>query len=138
MDWKYKHFHQERVYPAPRDVVFEAARAFMAESLRWQVANTQDGLMAQGYSFSHRPIANLRIQTAARVSPSECSGYRLQSRSSDRKSPTKVGTLNARLLVLSSDGLPACRHTVLRGEDGNRPLKCVRYSKLKHSVRRVK
>ena len=65
MDWKYKHFHQERVFPAPRDVVFEAARAFMAESLGWQVTNTPDGFTAQGYSFFHRAIANLRIQSAA-------------------------------------------------------------------------
>ena len=28
MDWKYKHFHQERVFPAPRDLVTEAARTF--------------------------------------------------------------------------------------------------------------
>ena len=65
MDWKYKHFHQERTFPAQRDLVFEAARAFMADSLGWQVANTSDGLTAQGYSFSHRAIANLQIQTAA-------------------------------------------------------------------------
>ncbi len=37
MDWKYKHFHQERVFPAPREFVFEAARTFMAESLGWQI-----------------------------------------------------------------------------------------------------
>lgn len=87
MDWKYKHFHQERVFAAPRDDVFEAARAFIAESLRWQITNTAnsinttnanaidtadadaiataDGFTAQGYSFSHRAIANLRIQSAA-------------------------------------------------------------------------
>ncbi len=65
MDWKYKHFHQERIFPAQRDVVFEAARAFMADSLGWQVVNTSDGLTAEGYSFSHRAIANLQIQTAA-------------------------------------------------------------------------
>jgi len=65
MDWKYKHFHQERTFPAQRDLVFEAARAFMADSLGWQVANTSDGLTAEGYSFSHRAIANLQIQTAA-------------------------------------------------------------------------
>src|SRR6266404_5564545 len=64
MDWKYKHFHQERVFPAPRDLVTEAARTFMAESLGWQVTNTPDGFMAQGYSFSHRAIANLHIQPA--------------------------------------------------------------------------
>jgi hypothetical protein len=65
MDWKYKHFHQERAFAAPRDVVFEAARTFMAESLRWQITDTTDGFTAQGYSFSHRAIANLRIQSAA-------------------------------------------------------------------------
>ena len=63
MDWKYKHFHQERVFPTPRDVVFEAARTFMGDSLGWQVTNTPDGFTAQGYSFSHRAIANLQIQT---------------------------------------------------------------------------
>jgi hypothetical protein len=65
MDWKYKHFHQERVFPAPPDLVFEAARAFMGESLGWQVTNTPDGFTAEGYSFTHRAIANLHIQSAA-------------------------------------------------------------------------
>jgi hypothetical protein len=65
MDWKYKHFHQERVFPAPRDLVFEAARTFMAESLGWQITDTPDGFTAQGYRFSHRASANLRIQSAA-------------------------------------------------------------------------
>jgi hypothetical protein len=65
MDWKYKHFHQERVFPAPRDVVFEAARAFMGESLGWQVTNTPDGFTAEGYSFTHRAIAKLHIQSAS-------------------------------------------------------------------------
>src|SRR6266404_9659966 len=64
MDWKYKHFHQERVFPAPRDVVTEAARAFMGQSLGWKVTDTPDGFTAQGHSFSHRAIANLRIQSA--------------------------------------------------------------------------
>ena len=65
MDWKYKHFHQERVFPAPRDLVVESARAFMGESLGWQITNTPDGFTAQGYSFSHQAIANLHIQSAA-------------------------------------------------------------------------
>ena len=65
MDWKYKHFHQERVFPAPRDVVTQAARTFMAESLGWQITDTADGFTAQGYSFSHRAIANLQFQSAA-------------------------------------------------------------------------
>ena len=64
MDWKYKHFHQERVYPAQRDLVMEAARAFMGESLGWQITETPDGFTAQGYSFSHRAIANLHLQSA--------------------------------------------------------------------------
>src|SRR5882672_10722456 len=65
MDWKYKHFHQERVFPASRDLVFEAARTFMAESLGWQVTDTPDGFTAQAYSFRHHAIANLQIQSAA-------------------------------------------------------------------------
>ena len=65
MDWKYKHFHQERVFPAPRDVVTQAARTFMAESFGWQITDTADGFTAQGYSFSHRAIANLQFQSAA-------------------------------------------------------------------------
>ena len=76
MDWKYKHFHQERVFPAARDVVAEAARAFMAESLGWQITDTPDGLRAEGYSFSQRAIANLRIQSAEEGVSSE-SGTRV-------------------------------------------------------------
>jgi hypothetical protein len=76
MDWKYKHFHQERFFPAPRDVVTEAARAFMGESLGWKVTDTPDGFTAQGSSFSHGAIANLRIQTAAGGASSE-SGTRV-------------------------------------------------------------
>src|SRR5882672_9158541 len=64
MDWKYKHFRQERFFPAERDLVAEAARAFMAESLRWQVTNTPAGFTAEGHSFSHGAIANLQIQSA--------------------------------------------------------------------------
>jgi hypothetical protein len=65
MDWKYKHFHQQRVFPAPRDDVFEAARSFMAESLGWQITDTPDGFTAEGYSFTHRAIAHFHIQTLA-------------------------------------------------------------------------
>ena len=65
MDWKYKHFHQERVFSAPRDVVMEAARTFMAESLRWQITDTADGFTSEGDSFAHHAIANFRIQSAA-------------------------------------------------------------------------
>jgi hypothetical protein len=39
MDWKYKHFHQERDFPASRDLVFEAARTFMAESVGLLIAH---------------------------------------------------------------------------------------------------
>src|SRR6266404_6091360 len=63
MDWKYKHFYQERVFQAPRDVVTEAARAFMGESLGWKITETQDGVTAQGSSFSHGAIAHLHIQS---------------------------------------------------------------------------
>ena len=54
MDWKYKHFQQERVYAEPRELVVERARSFMAESLGWQVTKTPDGLTAQGEQF-HSP-----------------------------------------------------------------------------------
>jgi len=65
MDWKYKHFQQERVFAEPSDVVAEGARAFMAESLGWQVTDTPGGLKAEGDSFLHRAIANLHIEAAA-------------------------------------------------------------------------
>jgi hypothetical protein len=65
MDWKYKHFHQERVYSESRDLVCEAARAFMGETLGWKITDTADGFTAEGYSFTHHGIANLRIQPAA-------------------------------------------------------------------------
>jgi hypothetical protein len=64
MDWKYKHFYQERVFPAPRELAFEAARTFMAETLGWQITNTADGFSAEGDSFSHHVIGNFRIQSA--------------------------------------------------------------------------
>jgi hypothetical protein len=65
MDWKYKHFHLERIYPAAGDEVLEAARAFMSESLGWEATSTADGLTAQGYSFAHHSIAKLQIQPTA-------------------------------------------------------------------------
>ena len=71
MDWKYKHFHQERVFSAPRDVVIEAARTFMAESLGWKITDTADGFTAEGYSFSHKAIAHLQFQSAAGGTSSE-------------------------------------------------------------------
>ena len=37
----------------------------MAESLGWQIINIPDGFTAEGYSFSHRAIANLHTQSAA-------------------------------------------------------------------------
>lgn len=64
MDWNYKHFQQERIFPAPRDDVFQAARTFFADSLGWQVTTTPAGLTASGHSFTHRAIANLQIQSA--------------------------------------------------------------------------
>ena len=64
MDWKYKHFHQERVFPATRDAVVAAARRYLSESLAWGVTETAEGLKAEGYSFSHAAIANLRFQPA--------------------------------------------------------------------------
>lgn len=64
MDWKYKHFHQQRIFQESVEVVTDAVRTFMTESLGWQVTDTADGLTAQGISFSHRAIAKFQIQTA--------------------------------------------------------------------------
>ena len=44
MDWKYKHFYQERTFPSERDLVIEATRAFMTESLGWKITDTPDGV----------------------------------------------------------------------------------------------
>ena len=65
MNWKYKHFYQERIYAAPRDVVLEAAHAFMTDSLGWTIADSPEGFTAEGYSFAHQATANLRVQPAA-------------------------------------------------------------------------
>jgi len=40
MDWKYKHFHQEKLFAAERVVVMEAARRVMSESLGWKITDT--------------------------------------------------------------------------------------------------
>jgi hypothetical protein len=63
MDWKYKHFHQERILQATREAAVDAARRYMSESLAWKVTETADGLKAEGYSFSHAAVANLRFQS---------------------------------------------------------------------------
>ena len=65
MDWKHKHFYQERTYAAPPDLVLEAARDFMAVSLGWKIADSPEGFTAEGYSFAHQATANLRVQPAA-------------------------------------------------------------------------
>ena len=64
MDWKYKHFYQERIFAAPRDIVLEAARTFIAESLGWEITDTEEGFTAQGSSFSHSAIANMAFKSA--------------------------------------------------------------------------
>jgi hypothetical protein len=61
MDWKYKHFQQERTFAAPRDVVFDAARKFMSESLGWKIQETAEGFAAEGYSFYDAATANFRF-----------------------------------------------------------------------------
>ena len=63
MDWKYKHFHQERTLQSSRDAVVDATRRYMGESLAWKVNETADGLRAEGQSFSHAAIVNFRIQS---------------------------------------------------------------------------
>ncbi len=65
MDWKYKHFHQERTFEAPRDLVAEAARKYFVESLGWQITKEADGFNAEGYGFSHKCIARLQFPSDA-------------------------------------------------------------------------
>jgi len=65
MDWKYKHFYQERVLPDSRELILETARTFMAESLGWQITDTSNGFRAEGDSFAHHAIGNFRIQSEA-------------------------------------------------------------------------
>jgi len=65
MDWKYKHFHQERLFSASRELVLEAARSFVSNSLGWQITDTSEGYSAEGYSFSHRALADFQVQSAA-------------------------------------------------------------------------
>src|SRR5262249_32801402 len=73
MDWKYKYFHQQRVFPASRDVVQDAARTFMGESLGWKITESSEGFTAEGSSFAHRAIANVRFQsTPGQSSLSSC------------------------------------------------------------------
>jgi hypothetical protein len=70
MDWKYKHFHQERNFAAPQDLVVEAARKYFVQSLGWQISDDAEGFSAEGYSFSHKCIAKLRFlpnDTATKV-----------------------------------------------------------------------
>jgi uncharacterized membrane protein (Fun14 family) len=62
MDFKYKHFHQQRLYPGTPQEVFDSARAVMAESVGWTIAQeTLEGFTAQGTSFGHVGIANIQI-----------------------------------------------------------------------------
>src|ERR1041385_445791 len=65
MDWKYKHFHQERTFEAPQDLVAEAARKYFVESLGWQITQAAEGFNAEGYGFSHKCIARLQFPSDA-------------------------------------------------------------------------
>ena len=65
MDWKYKHFRQERVFGGPRDLVIEAARAYMTQSLGWKISETAEGFDAEGSSFAHQATANVSFHSVA-------------------------------------------------------------------------
>lgn len=65
MDFKYKHFHQQRTYAAAYEDVLNAARAVMTESAGWSITNeTSDGFIAEGTSFGHAGTANVRVRPA--------------------------------------------------------------------------
>ena len=65
MDWRYKHFQQERVFAQPRDVVVEVASAFMKDSLGWEITDLPEGFSAKGKSFLHNAVADFRIRSDA-------------------------------------------------------------------------
>lgn len=63
MDWKYQQFQQQIVLQQQPDVVLEATRDFIAESLAgWQVSDTENGFEAKGASATHGAIAHFHIQ----------------------------------------------------------------------------
>jgi len=65
MDLKYKHFHQERNFAAPRDLVVAAARKYFAESLAWQITDDAEGFNAEGSRFAHKCNARVRFPSDA-------------------------------------------------------------------------
>ncbi len=65
MDWRNKRFDRGAVFQARRELVFEAARTFAAESLvGWQITDTADGFEARGRGASHAATAEFRIEPA--------------------------------------------------------------------------
>lgn len=65
MDWKYKHFHQERVFAESTSDVTQAAQQFVKDSLGWTIKDAPDGFTAEGSSFGHAARAIYRIKSAA-------------------------------------------------------------------------
>ncbi|HUK86872.1 MAG TPA: hypothetical protein VLT85_04345 [Terriglobales bacterium] len=65
MDWKYKHFAEDAVFPAQPEAVVEAARAFAREYLAdWRLADTPEGLELEGRSAAHAATAVFHIEPA--------------------------------------------------------------------------
>ena len=66
MDFKYKHFHQQRIYSAAREEVFAAGRGVMTQSVGWTITKeTSDGFTAEGSSFGHAGIAHVTTRSSA-------------------------------------------------------------------------
>ena len=65
MDWKYKHFYQQKVFAATADEILEAARRYFSESLGWRIAESAGGFEALGFSFSHSCVARLFVESTA-------------------------------------------------------------------------
>ena len=64
MDFKYKHFRQQRLYSASPEEVFDRARAVMTESVGWTITKeTSDGFTAEGTGFGHAGTANIQIHS---------------------------------------------------------------------------
>jgi len=64
MDFKYKHFRQQRLYSASPEEVFDRSRAVITESVGWTITKeASDGFTAEGSSFGHAGIANIQIHS---------------------------------------------------------------------------
>jgi hypothetical protein len=65
MDFKYKHFRQQRIFAVSPEELFNVARAVITKSAGWTVTKeTAEGFTAQGSGFGHAGIADVHIASS--------------------------------------------------------------------------